>query len=982
MQLAVSRYRVVRWHTALVCRWVCVVDVAIQLAAQSVGSKLVDVTVAVATMAGDASLIKSSIFDALRRADPLPGAFAGTGDVPNLPSLVPAISVRAGGVGRLGLPLCSLQGAALVAAGTPAPHGAGTATVLDTAVRRALQIDAHDVDIAASWTPVLQEIVVRACRALGLSSSASSGVEAKLYKLLVYEPGGHFVSHRDTEKEPGMFGTLIVSLPSTHEGGALTVRHGGKSFVADFSGSMSGETFRWAALYADCEHSLSPVTAGLRVVLAYNLVRTAGNIPAAPYLHSGDAGTRLAAAVAAWVAADPDSSPLKLILPLEHRYTKCNLSFDALKRRDAACVALLTACPDLEVRLVLVTRHVTGMPDGGDAGYGDSGHGYWGGRGDGKRSRRSYHDGIPAALAGVAALRSCVNAAKKDDKNEGEDEDEEDNDEEEDDDQGDKEGDNVVNDNEDDDEDDNEEEDSDASGAGSMAEVHADDIDVSTQWLAPDGTTVESYLSLELDEKSPEWLSDRPLFSRGARADEREYEGYTGNTGPTLEYWYYRAVAVIWPVAFGVDVAAAAGVTALLVHTKAAVQRSKEGWAGQDAQDALDALASLLREHSDCITNAGVPAYALSSRATIAAASARMTQLCGLLQDAVRGGAPQADVADVAVLAYAHLQRLELDAKDESVISAVAALAGAVRSDAADTALIASVAKLAPAVPEVCISLANACPEALQTSLAGAILRRCCDGTTWPHTKAPSGPIVAGPVEAIAAYLWGRSRNVLSAAEWTGYATAFARALCDGGKTMSARLSSVVALSPVAEAARGGEATAVTLVKTRMEQLEEEGATGPPPSFSWCQPNVWMPEYPAVEAFMRGPTERATFRIFKSIHEARRLERMFRVSSDFRSTISSGDAVAATGGAGQRAFCTITKSNAAYTKQLARYAHAVDELKTLRALLQTHGDSCRLAESVSAVAATAAAPAATVAAVAAAPSTAAEPDDDVIDLTS
>ena len=34
----------------------------------------------------------------------------------------------------------------------------------------------------------------------------------------------------------------------------------------------SGSTLQYAAFFADCEHELSPVTAGMRLVLVYNLV--------------------------------------------------------------------------------------------------------------------------------------------------------------------------------------------------------------------------------------------------------------------------------------------------------------------------------------------------------------------------------------------------------------------------------------------------------------------------------------------------------------------------------------------------------------------------------------------------------------------------------------------------------------------------------------------------------------------------------------
>jgi hypothetical protein len=50
-------------------------------------------------------------------------------------------------------------------------------------------------------------------------------VQAEFYKLLVYDEGCFFASHRNTEKAPGMFATLVVLLPSTSTGGELLVRH-------------------------------------------------------------------------------------------------------------------------------------------------------------------------------------------------------------------------------------------------------------------------------------------------------------------------------------------------------------------------------------------------------------------------------------------------------------------------------------------------------------------------------------------------------------------------------------------------------------------------------------------------------------------------------------------------------------------------------------------------------------------------------------
>lgn len=90
------------------------------------------------------------------------------------------------------------------------------------------------------------------------------------YKLLIYEPGGHFKLHQDTEKEPGMFATLIVQLPSAFQGGALVVHNQGRVNRHEFA---EGSEFcvKYAAHYADCEHALEEVTSGHRLAVVYSL---------------------------------------------------------------------------------------------------------------------------------------------------------------------------------------------------------------------------------------------------------------------------------------------------------------------------------------------------------------------------------------------------------------------------------------------------------------------------------------------------------------------------------------------------------------------------------------------------------------------------------------------------------------------------------------------------------------------------------------
>ncbi len=57
----------------------------------------------------------------------------------------------------------------------------------------------------------------KACDELGLDE-VSQRVRCELYKMLLYRTGDFFAPHVDNEKEEGMFGTLVITLPSEYEG--------------------------------------------------------------------------------------------------------------------------------------------------------------------------------------------------------------------------------------------------------------------------------------------------------------------------------------------------------------------------------------------------------------------------------------------------------------------------------------------------------------------------------------------------------------------------------------------------------------------------------------------------------------------------------------------------------------------------------------------------------------------------------------------
>ena len=95
-----------------------------------------------------------------------------------------------------------------------APYGKGLNTILDVTVRRAWQIDPSKVSFPSAVDNYFSKTTIPyitslAIHHLGLAN-ATEAVEASFFKMLLYEPGGHFKRHRDSEKENGK--TYIIFL--------------------------------------------------------------------------------------------------------------------------------------------------------------------------------------------------------------------------------------------------------------------------------------------------------------------------------------------------------------------------------------------------------------------------------------------------------------------------------------------------------------------------------------------------------------------------------------------------------------------------------------------------------------------------------------------------------------------------------------------------------------------------------------------------
>jgi hypothetical protein len=277
-----------------------------------------------------------------------------------LPAIDPGITVD--GLGAVKLPLKPKTVKALVAGSLIAPYGKGTQTLVNTQVRKTFELDPAKFRLSDEWNSAVARATQHVAQQLGLPSEQ---LEAKLYKLLVYEKGGFFLPHRDSEKHDRMLASMIVVLPNRFEGGRLVVRHGAVEQTLTFKEAASGETPCYAAFYADCEHEVERVTSGVRLCLAYNLVMKPKRGKPSAHANADVPDDVLAESIGSWVVKQPTKP---LVFALEHHYTERGLSLELLKgidRQLADLVISAAAKTDCVAHLAQVSRHLSQFADDG-----------------------------------------------------------------------------------------------------------------------------------------------------------------------------------------------------------------------------------------------------------------------------------------------------------------------------------------------------------------------------------------------------------------------------------------------------------------------------------------------------------------------------------------------------------------------------------------------------------------------------------------
>ncbi len=264
------------------------------------------------------------------------------------------------GLGAITLPLKRTTAKKLVEFCQVAPYGKGTRTLVNKKVRTTFELDQKKFRLGDEWNLAIASVTHLAAAQLGLPAEQ---LEARLYKLLVYEKGGFFLPHRDSEKHDRMVASMIIVLPNRFEGGTLVVRHGTAKQTLTFDEAAAGKAPCYAAFYADCEHEVQRVTSGVRLCLAYNLVLKPKRVKPSAAANPAAPADVLVESIGSWFARQPTKP---LVFALEHHYTQQGLSLDLLKGVDRQLADLVVPAAektDCIVHLAQISRHLSQFAD-------------------------------------------------------------------------------------------------------------------------------------------------------------------------------------------------------------------------------------------------------------------------------------------------------------------------------------------------------------------------------------------------------------------------------------------------------------------------------------------------------------------------------------------------------------------------------------------------------------------------------------------
>ena len=275
----------------------------------------------------DIDEIKQSIADYLDAA--ADGSFATSG---SLSDVNPGLLLK--GVGKIGLPLSERDAKAIKKI---------------SCERKTCEVEADRVELRnPRWSKIVQYAVSKSVEQLGVVGGESS-VRADLHNLQLYERGGSPSTKHDSSAVPGKFATLVVVLPSEHEGGEAVARLGNQKSTLSIAEPREF-SYSYMAWYADADYSVEPVSSGYRLVLTYNLIHETGDIEAVrPSSVLNNNRATIDSALNAWKTRldDGETTTDMLVHLFEDEYRQGKLGLQALVGSDQVqSLRLYEACQE------------------------------------------------------------------------------------------------------------------------------------------------------------------------------------------------------------------------------------------------------------------------------------------------------------------------------------------------------------------------------------------------------------------------------------------------------------------------------------------------------------------------------------------------------------------------------------------------------------------------------------------------------------
>ncbi|THV06398.1 hypothetical protein K435DRAFT_960626 [Dendrothele bispora CBS 962.96] len=224
-------------------------------------------------------VLHSSLIDALARTSYSPWFFYSVDKPKEILDLGFQVGQNKAEAGTISSPNTSV----ILENAKPSSFGRGSETVYDPEYRKGLEIPAEEITFPnqKSFEDLKDLLTTEVSRKL-FDKQTGIKLRLELYKLAVYEEGGHFDWHMDTTHGDDHHATALLFLGSDWEGGDLKLKHGGYEFAQrEWIQKEEEEEFvtedgnvmpvHLIGFYTDVEHKVEPVTKGTRIVLQFDV---------------------------------------------------------------------------------------------------------------------------------------------------------------------------------------------------------------------------------------------------------------------------------------------------------------------------------------------------------------------------------------------------------------------------------------------------------------------------------------------------------------------------------------------------------------------------------------------------------------------------------------------------------------------------------------------------------------------------------------